>query len=111
MSNKKVMRFSKSKLMALKPAKQDYFVRDELGAGLRIKVSSKSGTKTFQVQKRHAGKVKTITLGKFVDANAVFVNIVVASTHTACLSCPATDRSGFSQTSSSRSQLRVALLP
>ncbi|MBO9497125.1 tyrosine-type recombinase/integrase [Thalassotalea sp. G20_0] len=68
MSNKKVMRFSKSKLMALKPAKQDYFVRDELGAGLRIKVS-KSGTKTFQVQKRHAGKVKTITLGKFVDAN------------------------------------------
>ncbi len=63
---KLIMRFSKSKLMALKPSSRPYYVRDELGAGLRLKVLT-SGAKTFQVQKRADGRVRTITIGYFVD--------------------------------------------
>lgn len=67
---KLMMRFSKSKLMALKPSSRPYYVRDELGAGLRLKVLP-SGAKTFQVQKRANGRVRTITIGYFVDRDGI----------------------------------------
>lgn len=67
---KLIMRFSKSKLLGLKPSSRPYYVRDELGAGLRLKVLP-SGAKSFQVQKRANGRVRTITIGYFVDRDGI----------------------------------------
>ena len=66
MNKKNTCKFIKSKLAKLQPSSKPYFVYDEEGNGLRMRIAP-SGTKSFQVMKRIGGKTTFVTLGKFCD--------------------------------------------
>ena len=64
MNKKNICKFKKSSLNNLRSEPKPYFMYDQQGNGLRIRVAA-SGTKSFQVMKRIGRKTTFVTLGKF----------------------------------------------